>query len=94
MRITTARYFTPSGVSIHGKGIAPQIEVIMSPEEDSKLRLQKVRGDVTDPVEFKERFGFTPILDRQLVTAMDALKGVMLINNRSGSVKTKAADGP
>ncbi len=94
MRITTARYFTPSGVSIHGKGIAPQIEVIMSPEEDSKLRLQKVRGDVTDPVEFKERFGFTPILDRQLITAMDALKGVMLINNRSGSVKTKAADGP
>jgi len=79
MRLTTARYFTPSGTSIHGKGIEPQIEVVMSPEEDRKLRLQRMRNDVRDPVEFEERFGFAPIVDRQLRAAIDALEGFRLL---------------
>jgi carboxyl-terminal processing protease len=41
LRLTTARYFTPSGVSIHEKGITPQVEVVMTPEVDSKLRDRK-----------------------------------------------------
>ncbi len=80
LRLTTARYFTPSGVSIHEKGITPQVEVVMTPEEDSKLRLQRLRSDVADPREFKERFGFTPIEDRQLQAALDVLKGVNLFD--------------
>ncbi|MDB6169737.1 MAG: carboxyl-terminal protease [Verrucomicrobia bacterium] len=78
LRLTTARYFTPGGVSIHEKGIAPQVEVVMTPEEDSKLRLQRLRSDVKDPRDFKEQFGFTPIEDRQLQAALDVLKGVNL----------------
>lgn len=80
MRLTTARYFTPSGVSIHEKGITPQIEVVMTPEEDNKLRLQRVRNDVEDPKKFEERFGFAPIKDRQLQTAIDVLDGVELLS--------------
>ena len=76
LRLTTARYFTPSGVSIHEKGIEPQVEVVLSADEDSKLRLQRLRSDVTDPREFKERFGFEPIEDRQLQAALDVLRGV------------------
>ena len=76
LRLTTARYYTPSGVSIHEKGIEPQVEVVMTPDEDSKLRLQRARSDVTMPKEFTERFGFTPIEDRQLQAAVDVLKGV------------------
>ena len=86
MRITTARYYTPSGLSIHGKGIAPNVEIIMLPEEDNKLRLQRVRNDVINQNEFKERFGFTPIVDRQLEAAIDILKGVSMLNSRVGSV--------
>jgi len=82
LRLTTARYFTPSGVSIHEKGIAPQVEVVMTPDEDSKLRLQHLRLDVTDPRDFKERFGFAPIEDRQLQAALDVLKGVTLLDER------------
>src|SRR5438876_7202861 len=33
LRLTTAKYFTPKGRSIHGKGIAPDI-VIELPKED------------------------------------------------------------
>ena len=80
LRLTTARYYTPSGVSIHEKGIAPQVEVVMTPDEDAKLRLQRLRSDVSDPAEFKERFGFLPIADRQLQAALDVLKGVNLFD--------------
>ncbi len=76
MRLTTALYYTPSGISIHGKGIKPDIKVVMSPEDDEKIRLQQTRDDLKTPEQFKTRFGFTPIADRQLEAAIDALKGV------------------
>jgi carboxyl-terminal processing protease len=83
LRLTTAKYYTPSGVSIHEKGIAPNVEVVMTPEEDGKLRRQHARPDITEPKEFKERFGFEPIEDRQLQAALDVLKGVRLLDERS-----------
>ena len=83
LRLTTAKYYTPSGVSIHEKGIAPQVEVVMTPEEDSRLRLQRLRPDVVDPKDFKERFGFAPVADRQLDAALDVLKGINLLRERA-----------
>lgn len=83
MRLTTARYFTPSGVTIHERGISPHVEVVMTPEEDTKLARQRSRPDITDPKEFKERFGFEPVPDRQLDTAIAMLKGVRLFNERT-----------
>ena len=83
LRLTTARYFTPGGVSIHEKGITPQVEVVMTPEEDSRIRLQHLRPDVADPKDFKERFGFEPIEDRQLQAARDVLRGVNLLAERA-----------
>jgi len=85
MRLTTARYFTPGGVSIHEKGISPQVEVVMTPEEDSRLRLQHLRPDVAVAKEFKERFGFAPIEDRQLQAALDVLRGIALLDERGAS---------
>ncbi|MEX2044593.1 MAG: S41 family peptidase, partial [Opitutus sp.] len=49
MRLTTARYYTPGGATIHEQGIAPHVEVVMTPEEDSKLARQRARADITDP---------------------------------------------
>jgi carboxyl-terminal processing protease len=82
LRLTTARYYTPSGVTIHEKGVEPQIEVVMTPEEDDQLRLQRSRSDLSDPKEFAERFGFTPIEDRQLQAALEVLKGVNVLAGR------------
>jgi len=82
LRLTTARYYTPSGVTIHEKGIEPQIEVVMTPEEDDQLRLQRSRSDLSDPKEFARRFGFTPIEDRQLQAAIEVLKGVNVLAGR------------
>lgn len=85
LRLTTARYYTPSGVSIHEKGIEPDVEVVMTADDDSKLAVQRTRTDITDPAKFKERFGFAPIEDRQLDAALDVLKGVRLFDDRDAT---------
>lgn len=82
LRLTTARYYTPAGTTIHEKGISPHVEVVMTPEEDTKLARQRARADITDPKAFKERFGFEPIADRQLDTAIAMLQGVRLVADR------------
>jgi carboxyl-terminal processing protease len=93
LRLTTARYYTPGGVSIHEKGIEPQVPVAVSLEDEARLRLQRLRTDLTDPKEFAMRFGFEPIEDRPLQTAIDVLKGVELLAARSRPAPEKTA-GP
>lgn len=82
MRLTTARYYTPSGVTLHEKGVEPNVEIVMSPEEDQNIRLQRARTDVDNPAAFKERFGFAPVEDRQLQAGIDILKGMRLLADR------------
>jgi len=82
VRLTTARYFTPGGVSIHEKGIEPQIPVTVAPDDETKLRLQRLRRDLTDPQDFVARFGFEPVADRPLQAAVDVLKGAELYRDR------------
>lgn len=89
LRLTTARYFTPGGVSIHEKGITPHVEVIVSADDDSKLRVQQTRSDIVDPDEFNERFGFMPIEDRQLQAALDVLKGIKLLDQRRAELAVR-----
>jgi carboxyl-terminal processing protease len=76
LRLTTAHYFTPSGVMINARGISPQVEVVMTPEEDRRLDLQASRPEIADPADFRQRFGFAPIEDRQLDAAVDVLRAV------------------
>ena len=82
MRLTTARYYTPSGVTIHERGVDPQVEVIMTPEEDGNVALQRMRSDITDPVEFEERFNMKPVADRQLEAALAILEAAMVSDER------------
>jgi carboxyl-terminal processing protease len=77
LRLTTARYYTPSGITIHEKGIRPQVELEISADDEGKLRLQESRPDLTEPVEFNERFGFQRIEDLQLNAAEEVLTGVL-----------------
>jgi carboxyl-terminal processing protease len=83
MRLTTARYYTPGGATIHERGITPHVEVVMTPEEDTKLARQRARADLTDPKAFAERFVFEPVVDRQLDTAVAMLKGVRMFGERT-----------
>jgi carboxyl-terminal processing protease len=42
LRLTTARYFTPSGRSIQAKGITPDIEVLQDVPEEMKAQARQV----------------------------------------------------
>jgi carboxyl-terminal processing protease len=91
LRLTTAKYYTPGGVSIHEKGIAPQVEVIMTPDEDFKLRQQHSRPDlIGHPADFRAALGFDPIEDRQLDAAIDLLKGVDMLDGQADAAATAA----
>jgi carboxyl-terminal processing protease len=77
LRLTTARYYTPSGITIHEKGILPQVEIEVSADDEAKLRLQQSRADLAAPAEFTGRFGFARIDDQQLDAAGEVLRGVL-----------------
>lgn len=83
VRLTTALYFTPGGQTIHGKGVDPHIPVTLTAEDDRKLTIQRNRLDGVTESEFEERFGFAPIPDNQLSAAVDALRGLLLTDNRA-----------
>ncbi|HLF18408.1 MAG TPA: S41 family peptidase [Candidatus Omnitrophota bacterium] len=54
LRLTTSKYFTPSGESIHGKGIEPDIVVdLFVPEETDEKKQEKDVTKVFDDVELK-----------------------------------------
>jgi carboxyl-terminal processing protease len=79
MRLTTARYYTPSGITIHERGIEPQVEIEVSADDEDKIRLQQSRPDLASSNQFNERFGFERIEDMQLNAAEEVLLGVLAL---------------
>jgi carboxyl-terminal processing protease len=74
LRVTTAKYYTPSGVTIHGKGIVPDIVEPLTPEQEKAVFLARLRPDVTDPEVFEKRFGVAMAKDTQLAAARRELE--------------------
>jgi carboxyl-terminal processing protease len=83
LRLTTARYFTPSGRSIQAKGIAPDIEVLQEvPEEARMIEIEaesSLRGHLKG--EDGEEAGSQSYVpadekdDKALVMALELLRG-------------------
>ncbi|HEY0455488.1 MAG TPA: S41 family peptidase [Verrucomicrobiae bacterium] len=82
LRLTTAKYYTPSHKVIHEKGITPDIVVAMSDEEERDVYLKRTPGGIEalDPVG-QERVKNAH--DAQLDRAMDLLKGISLYSKRA-----------
>lgn len=82
LRLTTAKYYTPSHKVIHEKGITPDIIVPMSPMVERDVRLQRTPGGVdTLPEEDRERV--SQARDVQLERARDLLKGMLIVQERA-----------
>ena len=73
LRYTSARYYTPGGATIHERGVAPDIEVLVPAEDAARLLRQRNRPDL-DPMQFLDRFGHEPIVDKQIEAAVAALR--------------------
>ena len=89
LRLTTAKYYTPSHKVIHEKGITPDIVVPMTAEEEEALFLRRNPGGM-DSLPEDQRERALSVHDLQLERAMDVLKGIRLYANRA-SAGEKAA---
>jgi carboxyl-terminal processing protease len=89
MRLTTARYYTPSGRSIQAKGIDPDIQVdaakIDRPAADADKK--NVADKKDDPDSPSDQGSVDPSImgtgdDYQLARAVDMLRGIALFSGR------------
>jgi carboxyl-terminal processing protease len=90
IRLTTAKYYTPSRKVIHQHGITPDILVPMSQEDEENLRYKHLPGAL-QVLDAKEREQVAAVRDRQLDRAMDVLKGILLYAQRSPAPSRVAA---
>lgn len=90
LRLTTAKYYTPSHKTIHEKGITPDIIVPMTEEQEADLYLKRMPGGI-ESLEEKDRDRVKNARDIQLDRAMDLLKGITLFTQRNGKPEKMAA---
>jgi carboxyl-terminal processing protease len=90
LRLTTAKYYTPSHKVIHEVGITPDIVVPMSDEEERDIVLKRSPGGV-ESLEGAERERVAQAKDTQLDRAMDLLKGITMFSQRSPEPEKESA---
>ena len=102
MRLTTARYYTPSGVSIQAKGIEPDIKVEagiteLKKEKIENRREENLRGaldkkDNKTKAKENEKPKISPVekllQDNQISRGVDLIKGIHLFSNNSKHTST------
>ena len=82
-RITTARYYTPSGQCIHEKGIEPDILVPVSADEWLKVMLKRRELETPGSLDARDKpADLDQVVDRQLDRAMDLLKALLIFQGR------------
>jgi carboxyl-terminal processing protease len=74
LRITTAKYYTPSKQVIHGNGVTPNIRVPMTGDQ-ARLLFTMRNTESLSPQDEKNAIKSR---DPQMLRAIDALKGVMI----------------
>ncbi len=85
LRLTTARYYTPSGRSIQAKGISPDIEVLQDVPEELKARTDTkgesslrghLKADGDEQTGSQSYVPPDPKNDKALKSALDLIRGV------------------
>lgn len=89
VRLTTAKYYTPSHKVIHEKGITPDIIIEVTPEEAGLLAMKRVPGAV-ETLDPDQRAQFEGLRDIQLERARDLLRGIVLFTDRKARQTTRA----
>jgi carboxyl-terminal processing protease len=102
MRITTARYYTPSGRSIQAKGIEPDVVVKQAKieevksyglnlsEADLKGALKNEQESAKETKKDADKEELTDKNDYQLIRALDLVKALYLYNQNDDVAKAKA----
>ena len=83
LKLTTAKYYTPSHRVIHEHGITPDIIVPMSDDEEALLQFKRAPGGL-ESLDATNRLQVLKIQDPQLSRAEDLLKGILLYDALNG----------
>ena len=89
LKLTVARYYTPSHKVIHEHGIEPDIVVPMTEEQEAALLLTRSPGGL-ESMDAANRARVAQIHDVQLERAEDLLKGILLYSELSKPEKVAA----
>lgn len=89
IRMTTAKYYTPSRRTIHENGVSPNIVSALTPDEERQLMKWWQRNSLP-PEERKEVKEYH---DRQLIRAVDAMKGALVYTQRKEKQDTGKTPG-
>ena len=92
LRLTTAKYYTPSHKVIHEEGITPDIPVPLTDQEDRDIQLQHSPGGL-ETLSEKERERVINTHDPQLDRATDLLKAITLFTERAPAPERRVAKG-
>jgi len=81
LKLTTAKYYTPSHKVIHEAGITPNVVVPLTDDEERDIMLKRMPGGI-ESLDEKERERVANSRDPQLDRATDLLKGILLFTER------------
>jgi len=107
LRLTTSKYFTPAGTSIHGVGIEPDISIDYippseEPEEDGEEKIEQIFNDIElEDSEDKEKLKLSQqelemrqilLEDNQVQSAISVLKGIHVFKKFSEAPEPAVAE--
>jgi carboxyl-terminal processing protease len=84
LKLTVAKYYTPSHKVIHQRGITPDILVPLTDAEEAAVLIKRTPGG-TDSIPEKDRPAVLAARDEQLDRAEDLLKGLILYDRLTES---------
>jgi carboxyl-terminal processing protease len=87
LRLTMAKYYTPSKKTIHEVGVTPDIEVPISDAEERRVLLAEAKRALT-PAEQTEA---AKAEDRQLERAVSSLRSILIYRERQAALKAAQA---
>lgn len=94
LRLTMAKYYTPSKRTIHEVGVSPDIEVPISDAEERRIILAEAKRSLTP----EEQAEAAKAEDRQLERAVSSLRSILIYRERqaalNGPLKTPAVAKP
>jgi carboxyl-terminal processing protease len=84
LRLTMAKYYTPSKKTIHEVGVSPDIEVPISDAEERRIMLAEAKRPLTP----EEQTEAAKAEDRQLERAASSLRSIIIYRERQAALKS------
>jgi carboxyl-terminal processing protease len=90
LRLTMAKYYTPSKKTIHEVGVSPDIDVPITDAEERRIMLSETKRPLTP----EEQTEAAKVDDRQLERGVASLRSVLIYKTRQASLNAPTETKP